>query len=378
VLLFSLPPFESQWARFAYALAMILAVRVALSAFILPYASISAEVTTDYAERSVILTYRNFFNISGQLAAIYLGFGLFFDGENILKRDAYVWFGWAGAAVILLGALVSGISSLRLRNRLYDIAPNSTRSFKGLLREMIDVFKNRSFLLLFLCILIFWVAQAVFLQLGVHTAKYFWGLTTAMIADIQYLTFFGLFCGIFASGLVISRFEKRDISIVGLVIVCLAQLIPTVLAVTGIVPKTEANLYWLLGGIGYLGGIATTCVAVSFGSMMADSADEHEHIFGVRREALYFAGLTFSWKAALAIGGLVAGVALDLIQFPSDIAERPDQFIAPGTLNALALIYGPGAAVISAISAYVLVTYRLGKKELAQIQADLVTRRSNG
>jgi GPH family glycoside/pentoside/hexuronide:cation symporter len=198
-----------------------------------------------------------------------------------------------------------------------------------------------------------------------------------MIADIQYLTFFGLFCGIFASGLVIRRFEKRNISIVGLVIVCLAQLTPTVLAVTGMVPKTEANLYWLLGGIGYLGGVATTCVAVSFGSMMADSADEHEHIFGVRREALYFAGLTFSWKAALAIGGLVAGVALDLIQFPGDIAERPDQVIAPSTLNALALIYGPGAAVISAISAYVLVTYRLGKKELAQIQADLVTRRGN-
>lgn len=60
---------------------------------------------------------------------------------------------------------------------------------------------------------------------------------------------------------------------------------------------------------------AVTCVAISFWSMLADAADEHEFLFHERREGLFFAGLTFSAKAAIAVGSLVAGVALDAIGF---------------------------------------------------------------
>ena len=55
---------------------------------------------------------------------------------------------------------------------------------------------------------------------------------------------------------------------------------------------------------------------VAHPAMMADAADEHEMLFGARREGLYFAGLGFASKAASGLGQVAAGFALDALHFP--------------------------------------------------------------
>ena len=73
--------------------------------------------------------------------------------------------------------------------------------------------------------------------------------------------------------------------------------------------------------------IAVTLI-IMFGivqsSMLADIVEESELKTGRREEGLFFAARTFAAKATSGIGTLMAGVALDLIQFP-----RGD---APGTV----------------------------------------------
>jgi GPH family glycoside/pentoside/hexuronide:cation symporter len=126
----------------------------------------------------------------------------------------------------------------------------------------------------------------------------------------------------------------------------------------------------------FVTSVVLTNVFISFNSMMVDATDEHDLLFGVRREGLYFAALSFSGKAALGVGSLVAGVALDLIHFPSDLAAHPHQLIAPLTIIKLGVICGPGAAAISALSAFAMTRYRISKRELLRIQAEL--RKRNG
>jgi GPH family glycoside/pentoside/hexuronide:cation symporter len=53
---------------------------------------------------------------------------------------------------------------------------------------------------------------------------------------------------------------------------------------------------------GLLFGTAITICDVAFQSMMADTPAEHEWLFGVRREGLFFSGLTLSRKAASGFG----------------------------------------------------------------------------
>ena len=47
------PAFVSPWATFAYVLVVLIVLRGSFSAFALPYAALGAELSRDYAERSV-------------------------------------------------------------------------------------------------------------------------------------------------------------------------------------------------------------------------------------------------------------------------------------------------------------------------------------
>jgi GPH family glycoside/pentoside/hexuronide:cation symporter len=111
--------------------------------------------------------------------------------------------------------------------------------------------------------------------------------------------------------------------------------------------------------------------------MMADTADEHEYLFGVRREGLFFSGLTLAYKAAAGVGGLIAGVALDAIHFPSDLASRgPDVVIPADVLNKLALASGPLPALIAFAAPLFLFGYRLTRKRHAEIIVALEARKA--
>jgi GPH family glycoside/pentoside/hexuronide:cation symporter len=110
--------------------------------------------------------------------------------------------------------------------------------------------------------------------------------------------------------------------------------------------------------------------------MMMDAADEHEMLFGSRREGLYFAGLIFSVKAAVVVGLMIAGVGLDLIGFPAGIANTPGQMLAPDVERSLGIMAGPGAAILSLTSVLVLMRYQLVKTKLADIQRTLKERRA--
>src|SRR6202012_3459327 len=87
--------------------------------------------------------------------------------------------------------------------------------------------------------------------------------------------------------------------------------------IAGLMPPSAVTLTAILFGNALIGGIGYVGGAIVAQSMMADAADEHEYLFGVRREGLFFAGLSFAYKAASGLGGFFAGVALDLIHFPA-------------------------------------------------------------
>jgi GPH family glycoside/pentoside/hexuronide:cation symporter len=103
-------------------------------------------------------------------------------------------------------------------------------------------------------------------------------------------------------------------------------------------------------------------------------------LFGARREGLYFSGTTFSAKAASGIGSFLAGVALDLIHFPVDIASKGGDNIhlSVATVTNLGLVYGVAPAAMTALCVAVNWFYRIDRHVHARIQAELVTRRASG
>jgi GPH family glycoside/pentoside/hexuronide:cation symporter len=376
-MLFSVPKLESMWAVFAYVTIVLIVLRVAFSTFVLPYAAVGAELASDYTERSVVMTYRNFANICANVSCVVLGFGVFMSGDNgLITRDAYVPFGWTLAAIVLVATLICATSTLSLRPHLMKIAPASRSATARLRGELRDVFRNRSFVVLFLTVVVFWVAQGTAGNLSVHAFRYFWSLSPDVIQRVLIAGTVGLTCGIPVCAWLLRRFEKRDVAAIGLALICLCLFLPPTLRISGLLQADGAALQAVLAAFQWTIGCISTCVSVSFGSMMMDAADEHEQLFAVRREALYFAGLLFAAKCAIGIGALVGGISLDLIGFPSDIAANPTQVIPSDTIRELGLIYGPGASCISALCVVILVRYRLTRAALDNIQRELVARRA--
>jgi GPH family glycoside/pentoside/hexuronide:cation symporter len=376
VMLFSVPSGLRGGALFAYALVALLAVRIGLSGFTVPYIALGAELSDDYAERSTIVASRVLFSVVAGAVAAILAFGVFMRGPGgQLHRDAYPPFALSCGVLVLIGAGLSTLGTLRARGRLHAAPAAGGPALGRLAAEIAEVFRNASFRILFFACLILFVSLGAAAALTLHANTYFWKLTAGAILVITLAYSVGILIGVFIAGFGGRILEKRTIALLGISLIGLCQLTPVILKVVGLVPPGGyVALLILASG---LGGVGASAALIGFQSMMADAADEHEHLFGARREGLYFAGITFSAKASSGVGALIAGLVLDLIGFPHGlaIAGAAPQVIPAEAVRNLGLIYGPGAAVITAISVIELLRYRRGRADHIKIQDALARRR---
>ena len=376
-LLFSVPRGLGATALFAYATAMALLLRIGLSSFIVPYIALGAELTDNYVERSAVVGWRMFFGVFGSLTPIILGYSVFLSGTNLYNRAAYIPFGWSTAAILGLFGSIAAFGTLSARDRLHKATPGADHPLRRLFNEVIEVFKNRSFRLLFSAVLIFFVAQGTATALGLHGGKFFWKLTVGEIQLLAIATLVGVMAGIPCTALLGARVEKKTMVIWSLVYIVVTQAGWPILRIVGILPPGPITIAVLTTNA-FFAGNAITFLTVGFQSMMADAADEHELLFGARREGLYFAGLSFSTKAASGLGGFIAGLALDAIAFPADLAAKGGDkaHLALSTVNDLGFIYGIVPAAMTCACILLVTFYRIDRKAHANIQADLVVRRA--
>ena len=375
-LLFSIPTQLTGWGLFTFAMVMLMVVRVGLSFFQVPYIALGAELSDDYAERSTIVASRVLFTVVAGLAAAVLAYGVFFKGHNgQLNRAAYSPFAWSCAALVVLGAAVASFGTLGMRDRLHAPPTEGSGGLTQVFAEVVEVFRNRSFCILFSSCLILFIGLGVAGQLGLHANTYFWKLQPAQLLPITLVLSVGYFVGVFIAAFLAGRLEKRTVALLGISLIGVSQFGPVTLKLLGLISGAAEVPTLMVGGV--IGGVGAACALIGFQSMMADAADEHEHLFGARREGLYFAGISFSAKASSGLGAIIAGVILDVISFPHGL-EAPGAHhveIPLATIQKLALSHGPGAAMITAVSVAILTLYRRGKRDHEEVRAALLAKR---
>src|SRR5579871_1038736 len=377
-LLFNIPGSLGGGGLFAYVVVILLLERVLQSNFLLPYAAMGAELSRDYSERSSVTAFRSLFNGLGSVMVISVGFGLFMRGPTgLLHRGAYVGFGWAAGLLVLVFALACAVGTLPLRSRLQVSVAERPPGARAFVREVGEAARNRTFMLLFATIIVFWVAQGTAGTLALYAYKYFWRLPNSFLQLLQVFAVIGALSGVPLSAAFLRRVAKQNVCIAGIVLFCLTQAVPPTMRIVGWLPAGGTGLFAFLCALAVVTAWAQTATGISFLSMMADATDEHEHLFGARREGLFFAGALFSSKASIAVGSLIGGVGLDLIGFPREVVRLgADPHIAAATVRNLGLITGPGAAAIAVLCVVFLTRYSLGSDRLAAIQADLAERRT--
>lgn len=376
-LLFSMPASLEGVAQFVYVTVCLVVLRLSLSFFVLPFTAVGAEVTDDYRERASIVAFRLSFQNVGVLLGVVLGLGLFMAGpDGLLTRDHYRPFAWTCAAVMMLAGTVAILAVRSALPRLHGPEDGGPHFLSGFVREMIALSRNRSFLILFGTVLTYFLAYSAHVSLALHASRYFWKLDTTQIQFILLSTTLGPLLGAPISAFALRHIEKRTLSIAAFLAIALFLIWPPLLQLYGPVSLTPGAASVLLFLNGLLVGTAIMIGGIGFQSMLADTADEHEWLFGVRREGLFFSGLTLAYKAASGLGGLIAGLALDAIRFPTDLASRGPGFVIPEeVLHRLALISGPLPAAFAALAPLFLIGYHLTRRRHAGIIADLDQRK---
>ena len=265
VLLFSIPSWLKGLPLFIYATVCSSALRISLSTFNLPYYAAGAELTDDYVERTTIVSYRISFLMLGTFVAIVLGLGVFMAGPaGLLSRKAYVPFALGCAAVMTLVGFATAIAIKRELPRLHAIGRTERVSINQVIREIGEVFRNRTFLILFTTIILFFVAWGASGALAIYANRYFWGLSSGAVQLVILAVTLGPLVGAPVTASVSRVIEKRTLTIVNLCIFALSLLWPPLLKIEGLLPRSGSGLVVILVLNALLSGATLVGSAIGF------------------------------------------------------------------------------------------------------------------
>ena len=377
ILIFSLPRALGGWALAVWIALISVGLRVSVSLFLLPYNAVGAELSEDYAERSSIAAWRWGAAMLGALVAIVLGFGVFLGGpEGLNNRAAYTPFAITMALIALAGAIAAMRALHVMRGRLHSPPIESGSAHRIFLRAVGEIFANRSFRVLFLGATLLFSALAVHGTLGLHANTYFWRLRPQQTQIVTLSLFGGLLLGAPLAGPLLKMLEKRIVLLVGILGFGAAFSGPAILRLLGLLPWEGDQLVCILACAVFTAGALMAAAAIAFASMMADAADEHEFLFGTRREGLFFAGWAFASKAAAGGGAFIAGLGLQLIGFKAQAGSAVvQQALSPTTIQWIGVLYGPGAGLLALAAALSCLFYRLDAKRHGEMLAVVRQRR---
>ncbi|MBV8594210.1 MAG: MFS transporter, partial [Caulobacteraceae bacterium] len=306
-LLFSPPAHLPQGALFAWLTVWSVAVRSLISLFNVPYIALGAEMADGYVERSSVVAYRAVAGIVAAVLVTAIAYSVFFAGAGGLQRArSYPGFGWTAATLVAAGCAVCCLGVRRYAAALPRAATVTASIVHRLPGELAEILRNGSFRTLFFSSVLFYVAVGLNATLGAHSQVFVWRLQPRMMQLISYAYLAGILIGIPIAPTLSRRLEKRTIVVVGILMVLLVWIFLPTLRALGLFTATGAAAMPALIGQGLFAGVGVGLIVIAYPSMMADAADEHELLFGRRREGLYFSGLGFAAKAASGLGVLLA------------------------------------------------------------------------
>lgn len=376
--LFSPPKGLSEIGLFLWLTGFAVLVRGAMTLYHVPHLALGAEMTEHHEERTRIVAFRQFFGTFGGLAAYAIGLGYFFADSNggRLAVNHYTPYAITLGVMMVITIWYSAFGTQKeIPHLLVPEEKQNGHMLGRTIGEVKEAMQNPSFRWLFFGVLIVFIMAGVNGALDLYMMQYFWELTGKEMLLLSVASVFGLMSGAFATSWLHQHTSKRFGLTLGTATWAVFQVVPVVLRLLDLFPENGTLLLvGTLVSVKFLQGFLLQQAFISFGSMMADVADEHEYTHGGRHEGIFFGAISFSGKATSGFGNLIGGVGLDLIHWPrgTDIQTAAD--IPHATLVHLGVLYGPVVAAFAVVSVWCYLHYKLTKERHATI-LDLLRKR---
>ncbi|MDA9679864.1 MFS transporter [Gammaproteobacteria bacterium] len=374
-LLFFPPDGMSEMFYFGWILLFAVSVRTFLTLYQIPHLALGAELATGYTDRNALFSYGLLFGAAAGYG-FYFGMLTFvFPPQLDLPNGMYNASGFpkmaAAAGVIAFSAIILCVWGTRSEiPRLMKAVP-SPQPF-GLTRvisELKVAFSSPSYRSIFFGLLMLTTVVSIEAAFTPFMGIHFWGLETDQLRLIPVGVLVGLPFGSVLAAFSARKIDKKWCLISGCAVTIISVNVLIVLRLLGILPD---NGHWsilpMLIIAGFGAAVAAPVIYITINSMFADITDELELVTGERQEGIVYSARAFAGKAAVALGTVIGGLALDFIAFPKNAVPG---LVHPDVIFNLGLFQGPATSVFSLLALLLFLKYALSREKHRQIVYEL-------
>ena len=367
IFLWRRPPGLPTEAMAAYALGMMVMLRLAGGLYQIPSDALAPELAPDYHERTTLVAWRWFFLLFGLVVLTVLLNGVFLrrDASHPLGQNdpaGYANFGVAAAIIVFVSILVSAVATQRYIPLLKP-APIRRQTAGQSMREILQILSNPSLLAVMASGLVGGVASGIQMSLMGFMNYYFWGLTPQVIAIMTVLAAPAALIGVVAGPFLSRLLDKKLTMITVFMLSIFTGVVPVTLRLLDVLPPNGSPLIPIILSL----DLCVTAILVVIGfviisSMIADVAEDAAVKTGVRAEGLLFAANGLVPKITTGLGGLVGGLMLEFVRFPVGVEHGAVDVVDPAIMRNLALVSLPAGLVLNLIAVGVLMFYRIDRR----------------
>jgi GPH family glycoside/pentoside/hexuronide:cation symporter len=371
--------FSSSVAIFWCVLLINLAVRTAVTVFVVPYTALGFEICPHYTDRARLQGVRYFINQTVNLVFGAFAWTMFFrdrvaaDGSRIdgtLIKSNYLTMGVVLSAVtlIMIFCLFVATRTYAKDNRETHIEGNSLRAF---LRDMAGIFKDRTAWYVFAFFAVAQLGMLLTSQIQMFTYVNYMHFTAAQKTGVHGAGMVAFALGSLNLNRLVKRFDKKPAGYIGMAVSGFGGLALFILFIGGIIHPGQTLM---------LDGRTFPLAAVLFGmfqacwwggcgiivplaiSMIADISAINKSRTGVLKDGSYSAVFSFFMKAAASFGLLITGW---LVTGAGIVAGAETQ-TAEAARNVAVMTFLSGPLII-AVSFFILRKYPVTRTYMEQL-----------
>jgi len=366
--------------KFAWLLVFAVGTRVSMALFLIPHLSLVPELTSDFSERTSLISLRTVFAwIFGLLNGM-LGYTVFLKAtpdypQGLLNPAGYAPFSVFGAVVMFVAMSVATLGTQRAAREAHvrrGIVPHPP--LRELPRAIRRALSGQAYRAVVLAGLFLSVAFGMTENLNNYMNTYFWGFTSAQVSMFILVIFFA---SLFVLGLarpLLARYGSRKVAMGCGVVTTTIGPIFIGLRLAGFMPEPGgAKLLTVLSiAVFFIYGAIILGTAV-VGKMIADVSDHHEYETGTQQEGMLFSASMFLTKAASGLGTLVSGLIIKAAHFPEGATLDT---ITPAAVQQLGIGSAVGTILLGVGTIYFFSRFNLEREEHERIVSELIRRRA--
>jgi Na+/melibiose symporter-like transporter len=368
LLLWNPPKGWEQGALVAYLISTAVLIRTFISCYEIPSAALASELTTDYDERTRLLSWRFLFGWVGGLAMYGLALAVFLRPDAAhpvgqLNPAGYANYGLFAAALMAVAILTTSIGTHKEIPNL-RAPPHGRVTLGQLSRELFGTLANRNFLFILASSFFYAMGIGLGFSINLYFSTYFWEFSSGQIAGF---TFSSLAAAVLAFAIaprIAQTFDKKPAALILIPLGIIVTVAPIVLRLLGLMPPNGSPVLYPTIFATSIAGVGLGIVgSILFTSMIADVVEDSELKTGRRQEGVFFAAAAFINKAVSGMGIFTSGMIISAIHFPQHV--KPGE-VAPEIVRSLGLTYLPVQAVLYGTTVLLLIGYRISRRTHAE------------